>query len=189
MAGAVALAMLLRFAAPAAAKDVSAAIQFEADTPRVQIGCGWTLGAVADTAWKPLFTFPDYRSGIEVSGAFRIARAMGRDTQLALVGRTGATYVDDWRRLFEGGAELTWRQDVELRAGLRHDDRLSREGALADFRDPTGRIFLGASVLPVRKGHFAAGAAVDYERALPGASRLPSGVSVAATARMRWRPW
>lgn len=169
----------------AAAAVIWITLDAAVETPRVEIGRGWTLGAAADTRLQPLFTFPDYEIGFEVAGAFRIVRAMGHDTELALVGRTGATYVDDWRRLFEGGVELTWRRDVELRAGLRHDDRLSREGALADFRDPTGRIFLGASALPFRKGHVAVGVAVDYERALPGADRLPSGVSVAAITRLR----
>ncbi len=161
--------------------------RLNAETPRVPIGHGWTLGAAADAAWQPLFMFPDYRSGFEVTGAFRIAHAMRHDMTLALVGRSGATYVDDWRRLFEGGMELTWRDAIELRSGLRHDDRLSREGALEDFRDPTGRIFVGASAYPLHKGAFAAGVTIDYERALPGVDRLPSGVSATAVARLRLR--
>ena len=161
-------------------------LRLDGATPAVDIGRGWMLRAAGEAAWQPLFVFPDYRSGFLVSGGFDIARPLGRDTELALVGRAGATYVDDWRRLFEGGVRLTWRpRDVELRAGLRHDDRLSREGALADFRDPTGRIVLGASALPLRNGRFAAGAAIDYERALPGANRLPSGVSITAVGRVR----
>ena len=171
----------------AAAAVVWITLDAAVETPRVEIGRGWTLGGAADARWQPLFTLPDYRSGLEVAGALRIVRAMGHNTELALVGRTGATCVDDWRPLFEGGAEVTWRRDVELRAGLRHDDRLSREDALAGFRDPTGRIFLGATVLPIRKGRFAAGAALDYERALPGANRLPSGVSITAVGRVRVR--
>lgn len=63
------------------------------------------------------------------------------------------------------------------------DHRMVRE--LADFCDPTGRLFLGVTALPFRKGVFAAGVAVDYERALPGSSRLPSGVSVTALGRVR----
>jgi hypothetical protein len=185
--GALALAALLGLAASAAASDFAATVRVEADTPRVRVGRGWTLGAMAAATWQPLFTFPDYENGLDLSGGFRVARPLGPELTLALVGRTGATYVDNWRPLFEGGAELIWRpQDVELRAGVRHDDRLRREGALADFRDPTGRIFLGASVFPVRRGRLAAGAALDYERALPGANRLPSGVSVTALGRVRW---
>ncbi len=161
-------------------------LRLDGATPAAGIGRGWMLRATGEAAWQPLFVFPDYRSGIELSGGFSIAHMLGRDTELALVGRTGATYVDHWRRLFEGGARLTWLpQEVELHAGLRHDDRLSREGALADFRDPTGRIVLGASALPIRKGRFAAGAAIDYERALPGANRLPAGVSITAVGRVR----
>ena len=163
-------------------------LRLDGATPAVDIGRGWMLRATGAAAWQPLFVFPDYRSGMDVSGGFTIAHAMRHDTELAIVGRTGGTYVDDWRRLFEGGARFTWRpRDVELRAGLRHDDRLSREGALTEFRDSTGRIVLGASALPIRKGRFAAGAAIDYERALPGANRLPSGVSVTAVGRVRVR--
>ena len=159
-------------------------LRLDATTPATAIGHGWTLSATGDAAWQPLFVFPDYRSGFEVAGGFQMARTLGHDTEVALVGRTGATYVDNWRRLFEGGVRVTWRpRDVELRAGLRHDDRLSREGALADFRDPTGRIVVGATVLPIRKGRLAAGAAIDYEGGLPGTSRLPSGVSATAVLR------
>jgi hypothetical protein len=158
-----------------------------AATPHVEIGRGWTLAATAGVSFQPLLVSPDFRSGLAVRGGFRLAHAVRGDTTFALTGRTGATYVDDWRPIFETAAEVSWRDVVEARAGLRHDDRLRREGALADFRDPTGRLFVGATALPFRKGRFSAGAAVDYERALPGTSRLPSGVSVTAVGHLRWR--
>jgi hypothetical protein len=146
------------------------------------------LWLTLDAAFRPLFVYPGYRNGLDLSGGFRLAHAVRPGLELAVAGRTGATFVDGWRPLFEGRAELiVERLDVELRAGLRHDDRLRREGALADFRDPTGRIFLGAGIFPLRRGWFSAGAALDYERALPGSGRLPSAVSLAAVGRLRWR--
>ena len=64
---------------------------------------------------------------------------------------------------------------------------VAREGPLAEFRDPTGRMFMGATVFPFSRGRFAAGATVDYERALPGAGRLPSSVGASLVGRFRLR--
>lgn len=159
----------------------------EADTPRVTAGHGWTLAATAGLSFQPLFVSPDFQSGVAVRGGFRFAHGVGGDITFAMTGRAGATYVDNWRPLFEAAADVSWRDEIDVRAGLRHDDRLRREGALADFRDPTGRLFVGATALPFQTGRLAAGAAVDYERALPGADRLPSGVRVTAVGRFWWR--
>ena len=156
-------------------------------TPSLHIGRAWTLAGTADALFQPLFVYPGFRSGLATHGGFRLSHALAADTTLTFSGRAGATYVDDWRPVFEGSAEVSWRERVELRAGLRHDDRLRREGSLAGFRDPTGRMFAGARVLPLKRGPFAGGAAVDYERALPGASRLPSGLSGTIVGRVRWR--
>jgi len=156
-------------------------------TPAVDIAGGWTAVATAEASYRPMFVYPDVRSGPAGYGGFRIAHAAGTATTLALVGRAGATYADDWRTVFEASAEASWRDAIELRAGARHDNRLRREGALADFRDPTGRLFAGATVLPLRKGAFAAGAAFDYERAMPGAGRLPSAVRVSVVGRFQVR--
>jgi len=171
----------------AAAALVWIALDAGVATPRAAIGRGWTLAATADASFQPLFVHPDFRSGIAARGGFRLAHALPSGAAFALTGRAGATYVDNWRPIVEAAAEVSWRDEVEARVGVRHDERLRREGALKDFRDPTGRIFLGARVLPFRKGPFAAGAAIDYERALPGTGRLPSGVSVTAVGRYRWR--
>jgi len=171
----------------AAAALVWITLEADAATPRVEIGRGWSIAATGDASFQPLFVSPDFQSGLTVRGGFRLAHVVRGDTAFALTGRAGATYVDDWRPLFEAAAELSWREDIEVRAGLRHDDRLRREGALADFRDPTGRVFLAVQALPLRRGPFVAGAALDYERALPGANRLPSGVILTAVGRIRWR--
>ena len=119
----------------AAAAVVWITLNAGVETPHAEIGRGWTMAGIGDVTLEPLFMYPDYRSGAKVTGGLRIARPLGHDANVAIVGRVGATYLDSWRGLFEAGAELTWRDAVEMRAGLRHDDRLSREGALADFRD------------------------------------------------------
>ena len=143
------------------------------------------LSLVVDLSLGRLYVYPGSDTGGAVRGGVEIARVLRPDLSLTLTGRAGATYAGEWRPLYEAAAGLSWRRALEVHAGLRHDERFRREGALADFRDPTGRIFLGVAALPFRKGVFAAGAAIDYERALPGSDRLPSGVS--ATVVGRWR--
>jgi len=145
------------------------------------------LSLVVDLSVGTLYVYPGYDSGAAGRAGIELSRALRPDLSLSLTGSVGATYAGEWRPLVEASAGLSWRGAVELHAGVRHDDRLRREGALADFRDPTGRLFVGASALPFRKGRFSAGAAIDYERALPGTDRLPSGVTVTAVGRVRWR--
>jgi hypothetical protein len=164
------------------------ALDAEAATPPVDIGRHWTVAAVGDASLTPLFVYPDYQNGLRLTGGFRVARPVGRHAEFIWSGRAGSTYVDDWRALFESSAAVAWASaGVEIRAGLRHDNRLSREGPRADFRDPTGRLFLDAAVLPIRWGPFAAGAAGEYQRGMPGAQRLPSSASAALVGRIRWR--
>ena len=133
-------------------------------------------------------TPPGGLDGPAVYAGAQIAKTVSPRIFLALTGRAGAAHVDDWRPVFEGTAEAWWRDAIGVHAGARHDGRLRREGELADFRDPTGRLFVGVTALPLRKGPFSAGASFDYERAMPGTGRLPAGVNVAAVARVRWRP-
>jgi hypothetical protein len=78
---------------------------------------------------------------------------------------------------------------VDVYAGLRHDQRLHRAGDLSALRDPTGRIVLGASAYPFRRGRFSAGASLEFERAWLGVSRLPSALSVELSARVRTSIW
>jgi hypothetical protein len=172
----------------AAAAIVWITLDANTATPPASIGRGWTIAGTADAAFQPLFVYPDYRSGLATTGGFRIARAVNARTMFTLDGRAGATYVDSWRPFFEGDASISWRASLTFGAGLRHDGRLRREGPLMDFRDPTGRIVMGATALPFRHARFAAGVAVEYERALPGAQRLPSRVSASITARLNLAP-
>jgi len=167
--------------------------QIEAVTPRFFFHDGWNIRGVGDAGWRPLFTMslttPDYREGLSVGGGFRLAYTTAR-LETALLGRIGSTRVTgvtstngvgDWAAFFEGGLDVRWLAPVvDFYAGLRHDDRLQRAGALSNYRDPTGRVLLMVSVLPVRLGPVIAGVAFESETALPGIQRLPSGVAVSA---------
>jgi hypothetical protein len=170
--------------------------RIEVATPRFFFRDGWNIRGVGDAGWQPLFTMsqttPDYREGLSLSGGFRLAHTTAR-LEAALVGRIGATRVTgvtstngvgDWAAFFESGVDFRWLIPiVDVYAGLRHDDRLQRAGALSNYRDPTGRALLMVSVLPVRLGRVIAGVAFESETALPGAGRLPSGVVVSALFR------
>jgi len=130
---------------------------------------------------------PGPQSGVALHGGVEITQAVGPSLTLALTGRAGGAHVDGWQPVFEGAAEVSWREMIGVHAGARHDDRLRREGALADYRDPTGRLFAGVSVMPFRRRGVAAGATFDYERAMPGAGRLPAGTRITAVVRFRVR--
>src|SRR3954468_20566276 len=101
-------------------------ITLDADvaTPKLDVGRGWTIMAAADASFQPLFVYPDFRSGVATRASFRVEHALRAKTAIALTGHGGATYVDDWRPRFEAGAEFSWRKDIAIRAGVRHDDRL-----------------------------------------------------------------
>ncbi len=146
------------------------------------------LWIFADASFESLaVTPPGAQNGAGAYAGIAITQTLTPALQLAVRGRAGASYGGDWRPIFEGAAEVWWKDAFEAFAGIRHDERLRREGALADFRDPTGRIFVGAGVMPLHRGAFGAGATVEYERALPGVDRLPSGVRVSAVGRLQWR--
>jgi hypothetical protein len=163
------------------------AIQADVAAPDVTICRGWSITAVGAASIQPLFTHPGYDTGLKLVGGVRFKHAIGSRAAIAVTGRTGATRVDDWHPIFEGIATLNGLPaDIELHAGARHDDRLAREGRLSDFRDPTGRLFVEASIWPLRRGAFRAGATVEAERALPGNGRLPGGITGAAAARFSW---
>ena len=171
----------------AAAAIVWITLDVDVAKPRADVGRGWTISPDASASFRPMFVYPDFQSGLALLGGFRLQHTLRDDATFAVIGRAGGTFVDDWRPLFEASAELTWWRDrLELRAGARHDDRLRREGALADFRDPTGRLFVDATALPLRVGRLGVGASFYYERAMPGTGRLPSGLNVTAVARLRF---
>jgi hypothetical protein len=179
-----------------AEQSTLAIAQVQVATPRLFLHDGWNIRGAGDAGWQPLFTMrgttPEYREGLSVAGGFRLAHTTAR-LETALVGRIGATRVTgltstngvgDWAAFFEGGVDFRWIAPlVDAYVGLRHDDRLQRAGALSNYRDPTGRVLLSISVLPVRLGRVVAGVAFESETALPGTGRLPSGVVVSALVR------
>jgi hypothetical protein len=77
---------------------------------------------------------------------------------------------------------------VRAYAGVQHDQRFHRAGDLSGFDDPTGRVLIGAEANPIRianardRALLAIGAGIDWEGALRGANRLPSGFRVALRA-------
>jgi hypothetical protein len=170
--------------------------RMEAVTPRFFFRDGWNIRGIGDAGWQPWFTMrdttPEYREGFGIVGGFRLAHTTAR-LEAALVGRIGSTRitgvtstngVGDWAAFFEGGVDFRWIAPmVDAYAGLRHDDRLQRAGALSNYRDPTGRALLSVSVVPVRLGRVIAGVAFESETALPGKGRLPAGVVVTALVR------
>jgi len=141
----------------------------------------------ADVSVEHLSIAPDHRNGAGVHAGVQIEFPLRPTLSFSLTGRAGATYAADWRPVFEGVAAVSWLETVEAYGGLRHDERLRRDGALAGYRDPTGRTFVGIGIMPLTKGAFSAGGSIEYERALPGGDRLPAGTRLTAVARFRVR--
>jgi hypothetical protein len=175
-----------------AEQSALAIARVEGVTPRLSLTRAWSVRGVGHAGWEPVFTMqgttPEYREGLRAGGGFRLAHTSAR-IETALVGQAGATRVADaggWAAFFEGGVNFRWLDPiVDVYAGLRHDDRLARTGALSNYRDPTGRALLGVSVFPLQFGRVAAGVSFESETALPGAGRLPSGVVIAVLLRFR----
>ena len=156
---------------------------------------------------------PAYLNGLTTRAGFRIGRAT-TTTETAIVGRFGTARIDSvdarpasndvgaWSALFDGQVDFRWYgHDVRLAyleattlapivdvyAGLKHDQRFHRAGDLGGFRDPTGRVVLGASVYPIRVAWLSVGGGVDFEGALPGTDRLPSGFRIVLAGRVDLR--
>lgn len=178
-----------------------AALAFDAALKPLFVMCRCDAGLAAD-----------YRSGWTVGQSIRFAKTV-RSTETSVVGRAGAAWIEldriaangigRWALVFDTRAELHWfgrssRRPpasrtstplVDAYAGVRHDQRLHREGDLSPFDDPTGRIVFGFGVMPFRPAiRVAAGGRFDYEGALRGATRLPSGFRAAAVATVRITP-
>lgn len=156
---------------------------------------------------------PSDSGGFIIAESMRFGRAAG-SIETALVGRIGATRADDnpaavrndisgWALLFDATVDLRWHGRDAARAhstrpltpivsawiGVRHDQRFHRAGDLGGFDDPTGRIVGGLTVNPIhRAAHgLTVGAGVEFESALRGPTRLPSGVRLAVTAGVHLR--
>lgn len=110
--------------------------------------------------------------------------------------------IDEWALFFDTRLDLRWydrpvwvkRLNMEtldplLRAsvGLRHDERFHRKGDLQPFNDPTGRIFFSVGLHPLRYEAFSAGGGFEFETALRGKNRLPSGYRIVLDAALDLR--
>jgi hypothetical protein len=151
-----------------------------------------------------------YLNGFTASSALRIGRAT-TTTETAIVGRIGTARIDagdttpasndigSWAAFFDAQMDFRWygrdrglahlpattlAPIVDIHGGVKHDQRFHRAGDLAGFRDPTGRVVFGASVYPLRVAWLSIGGGVDFERAMPGTDRLPSGFRAALSGRL-----
>src|SRR5436305_790941 len=91
------------------------------------------LWLTADVTAERLSIAPSNQNGAGIHAGARIEFPVRPLLSFSLTGRAGATYAGDWRPIFEGAAMLSWRNTIETYAGVRHDERLRREGALADY--------------------------------------------------------
>jgi hypothetical protein len=109
----------------------------------------------------------------------------------------------EWALFFDGSIDFRWYVRnvwlvhlatepldplVHIYAGVKHDQRFHRAGDLAGFDDPTGRIFFGFGVNPIRvtdrrtegsgNALFTLGGGFEFEGAVRQTNRLPSGFRV-----------
>ena len=161
---------------------------------------------------------PSYKDGLMTAQTIRFGRA-SRSAETSIAGRAGATRADiagaaandvaEWAMFFDASADLRWYgRDawfahvamqtldplVHAYVGVRHDQRFHRAGDLSAFDDPTGRLFFGFAVNPIRLADPAArgsgntiltiGGGFEYEGALRGPNRLPSGFRLLGGANL-----
>ena len=143
-----------------------------------------------------------HANGYTMSETMRFAR-MFAWTEAAIAGRIGASGANDdaiarndtsmWAFVADVRVDLRWddfgahvahaapaSRDPIANAwlGILHDQRFHRAGDLSGFDDPTGRLFGGVTLTPIRlTAHgLSFGGGVEFERALDSQVRLPSGV-------------
>jgi hypothetical protein len=164
---------------------------------------------------------PAYRDGWTAAQSFVFERG-SRAIETAIVGRVGATRLEaagaaandvaEWALFFDARAELRWHDRdrwiarlsaqtrdplVKSYVGIRHDQRFHRAGDLSEYDDPTGRLFFGFVVTPVRvsdpRGEgsgntlLTVGGGFEFEGAVRGPTRLPSGFKIFAIANLDLR--
>ena len=106
----------------AAAAVIWITLDADAATPKLDIGRSWTIVAVADASFKPIFVYPDFTSGAAMRLGFRMEHALRAKTAIALTAHGGASYVDDWRPRFEAGAQISFTPYPKSTALLRLAD-------------------------------------------------------------------
>jgi hypothetical protein len=193
----------------------SGSLLLELDSARTGRQWGWDASMSFDFGRQPVLMMVKtptsaataaYRDAWITSQSFRFTRA-SRAVQTAVIGRVGAARID------AAGAELGWFDRDVARAGrsahtldplmqsyvgIRHDQRFHRAGDLSAFDDPTGRVFFGFAVSPIRMkassaehaSHtvLSAGGGFEFEGAVRGPTRLPSGFKIVATVNVDLRP-
>jgi hypothetical protein len=143
-----------------------------------------------------------------IAGRVGAARLGSESTSVRSGGLTepaviAANDMAEWALFFDGRIDFRWYlRDVwlvhlatepldplvHIYAGVRHDQRFHRAGDLAGFDDPTGRIFFGFGVNPIRVTDRRAegsgntlltlGGGFEFEGAVRQTNRLPSGFRV-----------
>ena len=83
---------------------------------------------------------------------------------------------------------------VHIYVGAKHDQRFHRSGDLEPFDDPTGRVYFGFDVTPIRVTNrraegsgrtvFTLGGGFEFEGAIRTTNRLPSGFKLALTGNL-----
>jgi len=117
--------------------------------------------------------------------------------------------IAEWALVFDAGVDFRWYERdvwlehltaqiieplVDAHVGLRHDQRFHRAGDLSEFDDPTGRLIFGFMVNPIRltdrstggigNTRLTVGGGFEFEGALRGPTRLPSGFRVVLAGRL-----
>jgi len=117
--------------------------------------------------------------------------------------------IAEWALVFDAGVDFRWyvrdvwlehltaqtlEPLVDVHVGLRHDQRFHRAGELSEFDDPTGRLVFGFTVNPIRITDRRAGGigntwltfggGFEFEGALRGPTRLPSGFRIVLAGRL-----
>jgi hypothetical protein len=199
----------------------SAMARVAVDTTHVAIGSGWDASLGFQFGRQPLLRMtkpaaavvrPSYSDGLMTAQTIRVGRA-SRAVETSIAGRAGATRIDvagaaandvaEWAMFFDASADLRWFAHLAMQTldplvhayvGVRHDQRFHRAGDLSAFDDPTGRLFFGFAVNPVRVADPTAGGSgntmltigggFEYEGALRGPNRLPSGFKLFGGANL-----
>ncbi|MEP7305855.1 MAG: hypothetical protein ABJA98_10080 [Acidobacteriota bacterium] len=117
--------------------------------------------------------------------------------------------IAEWALVFDAGVDFRWYDRdvwlehlaaqtleplVDVHVGLRHDQRFHRAGDLSEFDDPTGRLVFGFMVNPIRitdrgaggigNTRLTFGGGFEFEGALRGPTRLPSGFRIVLAGRL-----
>jgi hypothetical protein len=186
--------------------DASVGFQFGWQ-PLLRMSKAPSAAAVRPSYTNGLLAAQTIRVGRPVrSGEIAVAGRAGA-SRLDTAG-AAANDVAEWALVFDASADLRWyghdasvahaaRQTldplVHAWVGVRHDQRFHRAGDLSAFDDPTGRLIFGLMVNPIRVADphasdgnvlLTIGGGFQFEGALRGPNRLPSGFGLSVSATL-----